>query len=238
MSDLTTTLSRCNKCGKDFPRTSEYFPKAKTCSDGMQRTCRYCKAARNAKWHQDNRERRQQQAKDWRKQHPDKSRTYTKNWRNKNKAYATQKSLEWRRNNIEKSREIDRNWAKRHPDKKYNMRLRRKALKQGLLATFTQEDWSRCLEYWHGCCAYCGHQRGLWQTELAQDHFIPQSKGGAYTPDNILPACNGTDGCNTKKGNRDAREWLEREYGTRKTKQVLTRIQAYFDGLTQIGNEH
>lgn len=109
---------------------------------------------------------------------------------------------------------------------------RRRARKKAVVATFTRQNWEHCLGYWGNCCAYCGRPAGLWHF-IAQDHFIALAKGGNYTPDNILPACHGIDGCNNAKRDHDPREWLEQRFGKLKAERIFTRIMNYFAGIGQ-----
>lgn len=51
-----------------------------------------------------------------------------------------------------------------------------------------------------GRCVYCAG------AAATGDHVIPESRGGATEDDNVLAAC-GT--CNTSKGARTLREWIE-----------------------------
>ncbi|KKN38025.1 hypothetical protein LCGC14_0757370 [marine sediment metagenome] len=46
------------------------------------------------------------------------------------------------------------------------------------------------------CCAYCGSK----SSNLTQDHIIPVARGGAYSVENIVPACSA---CNTAKGTKE-----------------------------------
>lgn len=78
---------------------------------------------------------------------------------------------------------------------------RKKAKKQGLPSTFTPDDWKIALDYFGHACAYCGEIR-----PLAQEHFIPLSANGPYTPDNIVPACKS---CNSRKYNKLPEDWCD-----------------------------
>ena len=41
----------------------------------------------------------------------------------------------------------------------------------------------------------------------------------------------GDGGCNNSKRNQDAEQWLIERFGERKARQILARIQQYFDSL-------
>lgn len=71
---------------------------------------------------------------------------------------------------------------------------------KGLPADYTRKDWLKTLEFFGYKCAYCGCEG-----ELHQDHFFPSSKGGGYTKNNIVPAC---QSCNSRKGNIEPEYWL------------------------------
>lgn len=93
---------------------------------------------------------------------------------------------------------------------------RRNNKKKLLPATFTSEDWVVALEHFGHRCAYCGTD-----DPLAQEHFIPLSKGGGYTPDNIVPACKS---CNSSKKNKMPEVWCEPDAYERATTYLLSRI--------------
>lgn len=122
---------------------------------------------------------------------------------------------------------------KNKPEVKEKYRIhvvRRRARKALLPDTFTPVDWQHAVKYFNGRCAACGRPPGLWHC-LSADHWIAVTKGGATTPNNIIPLCEGLDGCNNSKSNRDAQEWLIDKFGKRKAKGILKRIQEYFDSL-------
>lgn len=76
-------------------------------------------------------------------------------------------------------------------------------------------DLSVALKYFGGC-AYCGSE----DVEIQRDHFVPFSRGGDDTADNIVPACRA---CNKKKGNKDPIKWVTTHFG----KDVLAIILYY-----------
>lgn len=82
---------------------------------------------------------------------------------------------------------------------------RRKSRENNLPSTFTIEEWEECKSYFDYECAYCGKKR-----KLEQEHFVPVSKGGGYTQDNIIPACSK---CNNNKRAKVFEDWYsEKEF--------------------------
>lgn len=61
--------------------------------------------------------------------------------------------------------------------------------------------WLQCITFFNGECAYCGKSN----EPLTADHLVPQSAGGADTPENIVPACRH---CNEAKADREWRDFL------------------------------
>lgn len=83
--------------------------------------------------------------------------------------------------------------------------------------------------YFLGHCAYCGKKL---KEGFHHDHFIPFSKGGAYTPDNIVPAC---PSCNYSKHNRDPYSWVCQHFG--QGQMILLIIEAYFAWIKEKGRD-
>ena len=81
---------------------------------------------------------------------------------------------------------------------------KRKAIKASLPHTLTAKRWREICEEYNYRCAYC-----MEQVELTQDHIVPITKGGAYTEDNIVPACGP---CNSSKGNKTLIVWLASQH--------------------------
>lgn len=67
----------------------------------------------------------------------------------------------------------------------------------------TDDEWVQTVTHFGGCCAYCGSE-----ARLTYDHFIPFSKGGSFTKNNVIPACRS---CNGSKNNNDFNEWYVRQ---------------------------
>lgn len=82
-----------------------------------------------------------------------------------------------------------------------NYNQRRRSRKNDLLATLTNEEWQTILLVFDNSCAYCGLKG-----PMTQDHWIPLSRGGEYTVDNIVPACKR---CNSRKHTMTGEEYLQ-----------------------------
>lgn len=130
-----------------------------------------------------------------------------------NKEYAKQQVNKWRKENAEyireyriknrdRDREQRRKWTRSEQGRKISMTKTNayRAKKKTLINDFTAEQWSLCLERFGHSCAYCGKHHET----LEQEHFVPVSKGGHFTKNNILPACRT---CNASKNNHDYFEW-------------------------------
>lgn len=216
----STPLRRCTKCGKTLPCTLEFFYKSKTSKAGLCTQCKDCAKATADKYYWEHKE------QDREKRNARGRENYQKNKRE----IAVAHRQYWQENR-EHLNAWQRNHYDEHPELFSVNYQRRQARLKNLPSTFTNEDWVKCLNYWYGCCAYCGNQRKLWQTKLAKDHFVPAIKSGGFTPDNILPACNGIDGCNQSKREQDAYEWMVTKFGTKHANARMRLIQAYFESV-------
>lgn len=104
--------------------------------------------------------------------------------------------------------------------------------------TLSQNQWDSVLAYWGHKCAVCGKSADMW-TVLAQDHWIPFSKGGETSVLNIVPLChskqgsNGLCGCNNSKKDTMPTVWLLNKFGKRKAHVIASRIDAYFEWVLQ-----
>ena len=120
--------------------------------------------------------------------------------------------------------------AKRH-------KHRRKARKLNLPHSLSVEQWNDIKSHFDNSCSYCGlaeveHVKEFNQT-LHQEHFIPLSKGGEYTHNNIIPAC---ARCNSSKRDRDFFEWYPSyEYYSRtREKKILEFLNYTNEGIQQL----
>lgn len=86
--------------------------------------------------------------------------------------------------------------------KKARDRYRKKFNTPADCHTITLSEWRSLIRVYGGKCFYC---KSVPSGPIEQDHWIPLSKGGEHTMENIVPACND---CNRRKQARDPIEFL------------------------------
>lgn len=224
MSHSTPEMKICTKCNNELPATLEYFPKR---DNHLHSWCRTCKLAYNNEWRHKNPERDAAHKQKWNENNPEKLEEKRKRYYAENREWYLEYSRNHHKANRDKKIEQTRAWQKANPDRKRAAYNRYYAKKRGLDNSFTPEEWQTCLEHFNFCCAYCGAQRGFWNP-MCMEHFIPVSSSGGFTKENIVPACKS---CNSQKHDKPADEFLIAKYGKRKAKEILKRVQAYFDSL-------
>ncbi len=92
--------------------------------------------------------------------------------------------------------------------------------------------WDVCLNYWGHSCCICGRSEddGI---KLAVDHWQPYANGHSLSMLNILPLCQGKDGCNNSKRNRDTQIWLLYRLGENAATEKRKRIESYFSWVLE-----
>lgn len=249
MAQRNAPVKTCTICGKEFPATLEYFYADNRYDPAVLRSA--CKPCAN------------KQSKDTRDQ--DKLRAYGKKWAEENREKRRKACREWRARNLDTQRQKDRISKRNDPSRsakwkayrlknqdkisrtqrKYKENNREKlriilqryvARKASLPNDYKDTDWQFALDYFHGCCAYCGRPPGLFHM-LAMDHFVPiSSKDCPGTiPANIVPACHQEDGCNNSKHDRDPNEWVMDKFGKRRGREILDRIHLFFSQTRPLG---
>jgi len=164
--------------------------------EGPQPYCKECQAEYWKEWYAANRERKQETDRAWRIDNRERINITQKIWREE-----TGGQREWQRNNGDKMREYARTWRTKNPEKARARVNRYRTRKRQLPNDLTAEDWQDILFAYDHRCAYCMRC----DVDLEQEHFIPLSRGGGYTIDNIIPACRA---CNASKSSNLTSEWV------------------------------
>lgn len=203
--------NECKKCNKEKNRKYYRDNKEKVLSKNKEyrenhkeeiavKKAEYTKNSKDkiTKYLASNREERRIKSKE----HWEEKREYylakAKEWKSKNKERVKQYKIQNKERDRQKALEYYRTEEGRLKRISYTNRYR--ARKKELLNDFTVKQWAECIEHFNHSCAYCGE----YQEVLEQEHFVPVSKGGHFTKNNILPACRT---CNASKNGRDYIEW-------------------------------
>jgi 5-methylcytosine-specific restriction endonuclease McrA len=246
---LDQIFKTCTKCGKKLPATSEYFNSEKKSKDGLKYRCKDCykeyrianKERRNEqmeKWRRENKDHERKRAKEYYQEHKKHLIEYAKKYRQENSELAKKSFETWKQKNKEyfkNYRQINRErrrkqtnaWRQNNPEKTIIHKQNRRANERKVQANYTIEQLKSAREYFDNKCAYCGKEK-----KLEQDHFIPLSKGGEYTINNIVPTCRS---CNSSKGTKDFFEWYKtHKYYSKKREDKILKYLNYYGKVQQL----
>lgn len=212
---------RCTVCREAKPETREFFAWRRR--DGFDANCKVCKNKKRNDYHA---------------LHPEKQRARSKRFSDTHREHERERSQKYRETYPEKDRASKKAYAQNHPEKglvwRENNRhilkaisQRRRAREKQLPNTFTAQDYNRMMEYWGYSCAISG------ETERLQiDHWIaltdPNCPG--TVPGNMIPL---QAKLNNSKHNKPAEHWLKSRYGELLAKNILDRVNAYFEWVKQ-----
>lgn len=211
-------LKTCSKCGGTFPATVEYFHRNNWIQCGLRPSCKICRKDEHNNYYQKNKNKILEREKP---KHEDKGGTINqrKEYYIESKEQIQNRRKKHYQENKDKYNESRSKWRNNNKDKFHAQATRnkqiRKAHNKNLSATYTTEQWVICKDYFNSSCCYCGRGR-----KLTQDHFIPLSKGGEYTHNNIVCSCRS---CNSGKYNSDFFEWYPRQpfYSIARERKIL-----------------
>jgi len=166
-------------------------------------------------------------AKTYREKNKEKMAKYSKEYCNKHKEQIKIRTKRWAENNSERSKKSHRVWTINNNERCRIAWQKSAAKRKQLPSTLTICQWELIKSYFGNSCAYCGSRENL-----QQDHFIPLSKGGEYTHNNIVPAC---EKCNTSKKTTSFFEWYPKQpfYSKIRNKNILDFLN-YNSGIQQL----
>lgn len=192
----------CFSCNRELPLTNEFFHRANRNKNGFTSRCRECIKKYSSHYYLEKRNKILERCKIYNKTNKEKISKYYKIYCKSSKE------------RVRKS-----NYKKTNKDKTNLNTQKRRNAKKNLISSFTYNDWLVCRKFFNNKCAYCGKSKVL----LTQEHFIPITKGGNYTKDNIIPVCLS---CNSSKNNSDFSKWYKVQ--TFYNKENEMRIYNYF----------
>lgn len=203
----------CTKCHKEL--TVDNFYKNKTSKDGIGTRCKSCLI----EYTQQNKHKYQYKVA---------KAIYNKKYKQMSKSkehanYISKLYYEKHKKTILKQRKqlkysaIHKEYLKNHLEEFRIYNQNRRSTIKKMPHTFTKIQWLNTKIYFNNKCAYCGKE-----LPLSQDHFIPLSKGGEYTINNIIPSCKS---CNSSKHNNKFSEWYPtREYYDKKREKSILKF--------------
>lgn len=234
----------CSKCGEELPLTIEYFSKAKNSKDGFNVECKKCAAKRHKEYYESNKNKIVERVRKYRKYNREKiikslkkyyetNKDEFKQYYETNKDKRTKYYKKWCNCNKEKIAECNKKWRKANPEKGRMYVQRRRSRKSSLPSSLTLEQWDSIKSYFNNSCAYCGiaEEKCLRETSqhLHQEHFIPLSKGGKYTYNNIIPACKY---CNCSKHDENFFSWYpKQEFYSKEREQKILDFLGYMEQI-------
>jgi 5-methylcytosine-specific restriction endonuclease McrA len=189
--------NQCKQCKKEYNK--EYYrvniDKFKECNNEYRKVNADKLKEQHKEYYKANADKR----KEYYKANADKIKERDKEYYMVNIDKIKERDKEYYMVNIDKIKERDKKYRKANPEVVRKHSQTRRAKKKQLKATLTVDQWQIVKDHFNNKCAYCGKEK-----PLAQEHFIPLSKGGEYTHNNIIPAC---QSCNCSKGNKHFDEW-------------------------------
>lgn len=205
-------MKKCSKCGKEYPLTAEYFTMRAKNKDGFHGQCKGCVEEYNKQYRGKNKEYYREHNKQYYKENEEDikkyKQKYNKQYYEENKETRSEYDKQYYEENKKRIAEYYKQYRKENRGI-YNLSNQKyKTRKNKLLNTLTIKQWTTIKNYFNNRCAYCGmvekeHIKTFGE-QLHQEHFIPLSKGGEYTHNNIIPACKS---CNSSKNSMDFFEW-------------------------------
>ena len=240
----------CCRCGRELPKTREYFRRYNRSKDGFQYHCKECAGFRFGKpWVREmtansgikkctkcGRELPLEMFTKLSRTHDgyhsnckDCKSQYEKQYKNRDRKRFAEYSRQYRKDNEPVVNAGRRKLYEESEDKRDRCNMekeKRRSLKNQLDATLTPYQWGIIKELFGNRCAYCGKK-----LPLQQDHFVPLSKMGSYTHTNILPACKG---CNCSKQAQDPFVWYPKfRYYSKKREAAILKFLGYANQETQ-----
>ena len=206
----------CSTCRNELPATKEYFNVSKMGKYGFSSNCKICAAEATRIWKQENSEQAKQSNNKWKAENKEHIIKYREDNKEKSKEY---NKVYYIQNKIKRN-ENAKQWRLRNPEKKKIIDQNRRSRKRQLIATLTESQWENIKKYFNYTCVYCGEEK-----PLTQDHFIPVTKGGEYTHNNIIPSCKS---CNSSKGNKDFFNWYPKyKYYSKEREELILNFFKY-----------
>lgn len=210
----------CLKCGFEFPFTVEFFLSN---GDKPYRHCKVC-ASKERKERRNTNEyriRQKEYQKKWRHEHPEQAKAICKRYVENHRDRVREFKNRWNRLHPEKARSRAKEWYYDNHEYALDYRrehgieqrtknrlyyrialINRRAKIKEIGGEHSKEEISALFTSQGGKCKYCGCDISK---NFHIDHFIPISKGGRNSIDNLVLSC---PPCNLSKGSKLYSDWI------------------------------
>ena len=214
-------VKECTKCKKVLPICN--FGKCKANNGGLKTICRKCLNKAKAKYREEHKEKIATYNKKYTGETIDERKKYYK----ENKLKFAISTKKYHNKNKEKFLILSRIYNKKNKDKIVINSQKQRAVAKGLTSTLAVEQWLQIKKQFNNKCAYCGGKKPL---EI--EHFIPSTKLGILTINNIIPACKS---CNCSKKSSDFFAWYpkHKSYDLQREK-IILKFLGYTKGNQQL----
>lgn len=136
----------------------------------------------------------------WRQENKEKRLAWLRSYMRRNRISLTERHRQWVNDNPEARRKHWNRWYATHREA-WSFHVRNRKLSK--VGHVTPGEWREIKASFDHKCFYCGTR----PARLTQDHFVPLSKGGVHSAENIVPAC---QSCNSRKRDLSAEEFKKR----------------------------
>lgn len=189
-------MKKCSKCGHE--KSLDEFHNNKSKKDGKATECKECKSKQDSKYRKENEEYYKFYQTNYWKENRAELYELKKEYIANNKPAHLKRQHSWYEKNKENVKTRTSQYKKEHPEQYQMYNNRRRARKKtSIVDIFTTKD---VIEKYGDKCVYC-------QDDFTHiDHYIPLSRGGSHTLENVRPSC---EQCNLEKSNKLPEEFLK-----------------------------
>ena len=143
------------------------------------------------------------------------------------KLRASARAKDWWKEHPDKRKLVVSQYESRHPEIKQARKARYRSRLVNAKGSYTVEEWRERVLQFSSRCAYCGKK----SKSLTPDHYVPLSKGGTNSIDNIIPSCLK---CNQNKWSSDPSGFKF----PRRTQMIFTQLLQGKEGIVSTDRRH
>ena len=190
-------------CPNVNPQPIENFHIDHHKKDGYRSRCKTCELNRAKQYREANRQMLAEKQRDYYSQNGETQRNASNRWKRENKAHVSQYAARWAADHRAERSVYNHDYGQANHDRVLERSRKRRAISYGKSAFFTEEEFQAKFESLGCKCFYC--KKPLAFSEATRDHYVPLTKGGNDSIDNIVPAC---ANCNSHKRNKMPDEFI------------------------------